>query len=197
MGNVEGVLEIPRGVASHVYKFVGGLVLLGIVALAATGRPGEWRSGLAVASPFALVGLFLATSHGVALLRRRAPLLRATCAGLWFGAGGIVPWEDVAAIYDAGIPIVRYGFSVRTRAINIRFRNPRTLLRVPSALWLTTLALDTVELSLFATRQPPPAVIARLDGLRLAAIGHEDGALPGAGDVPVARIVTARRRADR
>jgi hypothetical protein len=197
MSQVEGVLEIPRGIAAHVYKFIGGLVLLGIVALAATGRPGEWRSGLAVTSPFAVAGLFLATSQGVALLRRRAPLLRATRAGLWFGAGAIVPWEHVAAIYEAGIPIERYGFSVRTRAINIRFHSGRTLLGVPSSYWFTTLALDTVKLSLFATTLPPPTIVGRLEGLRLAAIGHEDGALPGAGEVPVARVVPARRRADR
>jgi hypothetical protein len=60
------------------------------------------------------------------------------------GAGAIIPWHDVAATYEAGIPIERYGFSVRTSAIDVRFRRARTLLRLPWSLWLSTLALDCV-----------------------------------------------------
>lgn len=197
MESVKGVLEIPRGAAAHVYKLAAGLALLGMAALVVTGRPEEWRVGLVLASPFAVFGLLLTANHVVALIRRRAPLLRATRAGLWFGAGAIVPWTDVAAICEAGIQIERYGFSVRTRAINIQFRRRRALLGVPSLLWFTTRSLDTVKISLFATTQPPHTVVAQLEMLRLAAIGHENGALPGASEVPVARIARAGRRADR
>jgi hypothetical protein len=103
--------------------------------------------------------------------------------------GAIIPWHDVAAIYEAGIPIERYGFSVRTRAINVRFHRARTLLRLPCSLWLTTLAMDTVKVSLFAAADPSATVQAQLEALRLAAVGHEDGAMPGSGGVPAARIV--------
>jgi hypothetical protein len=185
----EPVLEIPRGLAAHIYKLLGGLALLGIAALAVTARPSDWPAGLLISSPFAVAGLLLAAGNAAVILRRRAPQLRATRAGLWFGAGALVPWHDVAAIYEAGIPIERYGFSVKTRAINIRFGRKRTLLRVPSSLWLTTFALDTVKISLFASSDQPAAVVVRLEVLRLAAVGHEDGVLAGAGEVPAARVV--------
>jgi hypothetical protein len=188
VGAPDVVLEIPRGRAAHAYKLLGGLALLGITALIVTGRPEAWLTGLVLASPFAALGLLLTAGNAAVLLRRQAQL-RATRAGLWFGAGAIVPWNDVAAIYEAGLPIQRYGFSVRTRAINVRFHRRRTLLRVPSSLWLTTFALDTVKISLFAAAAPPAAVVVKLEALRLAAVGHEDGALPGASEVPAARVV--------
>lgn len=165
----EPVLEIPRGLAAHVYKLLGGVALLGIAALIATGRPSDWAGGLLLASPFAAAGLLLAAGHAAALLRHRAPHLRATRAGLWFGAGPLVPWRDVVAIYEAGVPIKRYGFSVKTSAINIRFGASRTLLRLPSSLWLSTYALDTVKISLFAISATPIAVVSRLEALRSAA----------------------------
>jgi len=189
MGQIKGVVELPRGVTAHIYKLLGGLALLGVVALAVTGRPTEWQSGLLISFPFAAVGVLLTAGHAAALIRRRTPQLRATRAGLWFGAGAIIPWHDVAAIYEAGIPIERYGFSVRTTAINVRFHRARTLLRLPWSLWLTTLAMDTVKVSLFAAADPPATVLAQLEALRLAAVGHEDGAMPGSAEVPAARIV--------
>ncbi|HET9627816.1 MAG TPA: hypothetical protein VFP84_40940 [Kofleriaceae bacterium] len=185
----EPVLEIPRGLAAHIYKLLGGLALLGAAALAVTARLSDWPGGLLVSLPFVGPGLVLAAGNAAVILRRRSPQLRATRAGLWFGAGALVPWHDVAAIYEAGVPIQRYGFSVKTRAINIRFGRRRTLLRVPSSLWFTTFALDTVKISLFATPDQPASVVAQLDALRSVAVGHEDGVLAGTGEVPAARVI--------
>jgi hypothetical protein len=208
MGQIKGVVEIPRGVTAHIYKLLDGLALLGTVPLAVTAHiyklldglallgivplvvtdvPAEWLLGLVVSSPFAAVGLLFTAGHAAALIRRRTPQLRATRAGLWFGAGAIIPWHDVAAIY-AEIPIEPYGSSARTSAI-VRFHRARTLLRLPCSLWLTTLAIDTVKVSLLAAADPTAIVLAQLEALRLATVGHGDGAMPGSGGLPAARIV--------
>jgi hypothetical protein len=36
--------------------------------------------------------------------------------------GAIIPWQEIAAIYEAGVPTERDGYRVRTRAIYIAFR---------------------------------------------------------------------------
>jgi len=189
MSSPSAVLEIPRALAAHAYKLLGGVALLGIAALVITAQPDALLPGLLTASPVAPPGLLLAAGNAAALIRRRTPQLRATREGLWFGSGPIVPWHNVAAIYEAGIPIERYGFSVRTRALNIRFRRRRTLLRLPWSLWLTAFAMDTVKISLFAAADSPAAVLVKLEAFRVAALGHEDGTLPGASEMPAARIV--------
>jgi len=187
------MLEIPRNVTPNIWKLVLGLLTVVVaVGIGLDPIPGheavDALSRWIAPVTLAIIGLLLAWSN-VRLLVRRPPWLRATAAGVWFGGGPVIPWQEIKAIYEAGIPIERYGFSVRTSAINVRFHRARTLLRLPWSLWLTTLAMDTVKVSLFAAADPPTTVLAQLEALRLSAVGHEDGAMPGSGGVPAARIV--------
>jgi hypothetical protein len=187
MGPADTVLEISRGPVAHTWKILRSLVVLGVLAVIVTAAEAEWRIALVVLSPFAAVHVVVAAVNAAALIRGR-PQLRATRVGLWFGGGAIVPWSDVTAIYEGGTQ--RAAFSLQTRAaVHIRFRRRRTLVRLPSWRWLQSWMLDTAQIWLFAMVDPPSAVVARLEALRLAAVSHEDGNPPGAGGIPVARVV--------
>jgi hypothetical protein len=54
------------------------------------------------------------------------PLLRATCANLWFGGGSIISWREVEAIYELFKP--RNG-SPTTRRDHVSLRRRRNLLQ--------------------------------------------------------------------
>jgi hypothetical protein len=90
-------------------------------------------------------------------------------------------WTEIAAIYEAGVPIERYGYRVRTRAINIAFRRVRVMFSVPSSLWLTTWSPGHVKISLYAVDELPMVVVARLQAMWMSACGQGDAA-SGAGE---------------
>lgn len=180
MGQVD-VFEIPlRRV--RMWTLMAGAGLVCAAASLFTERSPDLRLDLVVALPMALVGC--------ALLRgtfgRRLPKLRATCDGLWFGGGAIVPWHEVAAIYP-GQPFQHRGRTTQSSRIFIAFRRRRTVLRVPNRLWFSSPSL--AEVSLDAGEWSSAAVVAQLEAFRIAACGHENGVLPGASEVPAARVV--------
>jgi hypothetical protein len=190
------MLEIPRNITANIWKLVLGAVLVALaVVLAlepapgheAIDDPGRWIPSVL----FAVSGLPLIASN-LRLLVRRPPWLRASSDGLWFGGGPTIPWQEVKAVYEAGVPIKRYGYSVRTSAIGFAFHHKRTVLRLPSSLWLTTIAVGDVKISVLAAEEQPSALVFQLDAMRIKACGHEAGVIPGAAEVPAAR--TLRRR---
>jgi hypothetical protein len=187
------MLEIPRYFTANVWKLVLGIILVAAAVglaldpaprAAAIDNPERWTAP----AMFALVGLPLIASN-VRLLARRPPWLRATAAGIWFGGGPIIPWHEIKGVYEAGAPIRRYGYSVRTRAIAFSFHRTRTLFKLPSSLWLTTIAVGDVKVSVLAANEQPSALVFQLEAMRMKACGNEDGTVPGAAEVPVARVV--------
>jgi hypothetical protein len=185
------MLEIPRNITANIWKLVLGAVLVAAAVLFAvfpTPRyeaiddPGRWIP----TAMFAAFGVPFMVSN-VRLLVTRPPWLRATSEGLWFGGGATIPWQDVKAVYEAGVPIERYGYSVRTSAIGFAFHRKRTLFRVPSSLWLTTIALGDVKISVLAAEEQPSALVFQLEAMRLKACGHEAGVIRGAVELPSAR----------
>jgi hypothetical protein len=189
------MLEIPRNITANIWKLVLGAVLVaGAVGLALdpsrgreAGDPGRWFPSVL----FAASGLPLIVSN-IRILVKRPPWLRASSHGLWFGGGPTIPWQEIKGVYEAGVPIERYGYSVRTRAIGFAFHHKRTVLRLPWSLWLTTIAVGDVKISVLASDEQPSALVFQLEAMRIKACGHEAGVIPGAAEVPVAR--TLRRR---
>ena len=190
------MLEIPRNVTPNIWKLVLGLLTVVVaVGIGLDPIPGhetvDALSRWIAPVTLAIIGLLLAWSN-VRLLVRRPPWLRATAAGVWFGGGPVIPWQEIKAIYEAGIPIERYGYSVRTRAIGFAFHHRRTLLKLPSSLWLTTIAVGDVRVSVYAMNEQPSAVVFQLEAMRIQACGHEDGVVPGAVEPPTARVIARR-----
>lgn len=185
MGQVNA-FEIPRGRVAHVWWVAP---CIGLVAASMS----LFREPTTTLGERMALGLFIAIL--VAVMWRganrvpRTARLRATGEGVRFGGRAIVPWHEITAIYEAGVEITYYSFSAKTPAINIGFHRRRTLLRVPVSLWFTTLTPATVKIALYASELSPSVVVARLEAVRIAACGHENGVLPGASEVPAARIV--------
>jgi hypothetical protein len=187
------MLEIPRNIRVNIWKLVLGAVLVALAVLLALfpaapheaiDDPERWIPS----AMFAVFGVPLIVSN-VRLLVTRPPWLRATSEGLWFGGGATIPWQEVKAVYEAGVPIERYGYSVRTSAIGFAFHRKWTLFRVPSSLWLTTIAFGDVKISVLAAEEQPRALVFQLEAMRLNACGHEAGVIRGAAELPSARAV--------
>jgi hypothetical protein len=176
--------EIPRSITANVGKLVIGLFLAVLGAGLMWGERPLWQLSVAVW----VIAVPLIASN-TRLLVMHPPVLRATPEGLWFGGGAVIPWYEVECFYEAGVPIERYGFSVRTRAINVAFRRKRMVLRLPSSLWLTTWTPGHVKLSLHAVDELPNMVVSRLEALRKRASGDEVRE-PDAAALPGARIVS-------
>jgi hypothetical protein len=187
MAQEEHVLEIPRNVRANAWKLAAGVLLLGLGAVSTVAAVSEDPRMWLVVALYVGSGVPLVASNA-RLLVTRPLVLRATSAGLWFGAGAIIPWQEIAAIYEAGVQIERYGYRVRTRAINIAFRRVRVMFRVPSWLWLTTWSPGHVKISLYAIDELPMVVVARLQAMWMSACGQGDAA-SGAGELPPARVV--------
>jgi hypothetical protein len=167
---------------------LGVALLVGLDAPTPVKRdPQHWIA----AGIIALLALVV-ISNNVQILMRRPLCLRATRDGVWFGGGPIIPWHEIKGIYEAGVPIERYGYKVRTRAIAFELRRKRTLLRLPSSLWLTSFAVGDVKVSVLAAHQEPIALVCQLDGMRTLACGLEAGVLPGAATLPSARVISPK-----
>lgn len=115
--------------------------------------------------------------------------MRATSDGVWFGGGPTIPWREIGAIYEAGVPIQRYGYSVLTRAIGFAFRRKRTVLRLPPSLWLTSFAFGDVRISTYARDELPSTLVGALEDMRRAACGEEEGVVRGTCELPPARLL--------
>ena len=187
------MLEIPRNIRANIWKLVLGAVLVAfavLLALFPTPRyeaidnPGRWIPSVL----FAAFGVPLIVSN-TRILVTRPPWLRATSEGLWFGGGPTIPWQEIHAIYEAGMPINAYGYSGRTSAIGFAFHRKRTLFRVPSSLWLTTIAFGDVKISVLEAEEQPRALVFQLEAMRLKACGHEAGVIRGTTELPSARAV--------
>lgn len=185
------MLEIPRNVTANVWKLVGGILMLALALLigldapdAAIEDPRHWFGPSIVV----VLAIPLVASN-VRILIRRPPCLCATSDGVWFGGGPIIPWREIKGVYDAGVPIEHYGYKVRTRALGFEFHRKWTLLRLPSSLWLTTIAVGDVKVSVLAAQQEPVALVCQLDGMRRRASDPEAGPSPQAAALPRARVV--------
>ena len=130
-GRRQAIVEIARNLTANVWKLGLGIGLVALAVLLLADDPRSWI-GPAL---FAVPGVPLVVSN-VFLLVTRRPWLRATSDGVWFGGGLTIPWREIGAIYEAGVPIQRYGYSVLTRAIGFAFHRRRTVLRLPPSLWL-------------------------------------------------------------
>ena len=186
MKSAECLLEIPRSVAANVTKLGLSLLLIVFGAAMMPGPRSAWQLGVIL---WVIAAMLIV--NNIRMLVRRPPMLRATREGLWFGGGPLIAWHEVACVYEAGIPIERYGFSVRTRAINIAFHRKRTMLRLPSSLWLTTWTPGQVKISLYTLDDLPNAVVTRLEALRKQATGDDVRALDAVAP-PSARVVSRR-----
>jgi hypothetical protein len=102
---------------------------------------------------------------------RRPLVLRATPAGVWFGAGPMIPWSEVVLVYESGMYFNRYGYSGRTHAIAFAFHRARTMLRLPPFLWLTTLPFGNVRISVETAEAHPNVLVGQIESLRTAANG--------------------------
>lgn len=184
------MLEIPRTVSSSVSKLLFGC-FLALIALAVVTSPSTARDpaiGYVLGGIVALPALLMIASN-VRLLIQRPVALRATDAGVWFGGGPLIPWGEVASIYESTAPVQLMFLTATADGIVIAFRRKRTVLRLPLAWWLTSYRLGVVRISTTRVQRPPAAIAAQLEQLRFAACGHEDGALPGATEPPAARLL--------
>jgi hypothetical protein len=179
------MIEIPRDRTANVWKLGLGSVLIAVrMGLIGEGLP-VWAVAIGAFAP----GSTLVASN-VHLILVHPPQLRATGAGVSFAGGDVLPWHEIAAIYQAGVPLHQYGHAGRTQAIGFTFRRTRTLLRLPSTLWLSTPLLGDVWISTLAADQRPQVLVAQLDAMwRQAAAGDEDRRVPAAGALPTARVI--------
>lgn len=180
----EQTLEIPRDRSGNAWRLAGGAIAIVAAFGIVTGTPDVWP----VAAGCGVFGVVVVLVNGWLLVAHR-PQLRATSAGVWLGRGATIPWSAIGPIYEAGTQIKQYGYNVRTRAIAFALHRPRAVFRLPPSLWLPTFLLGTIRISVQAAEQSPMTLVCQLEAMRTAACGHEDGAIPGASDVPSARVV--------
>ncbi|MBE7449267.1 MAG: hypothetical protein HS111_10310 [Kofleriaceae bacterium] len=178
------MIEIPRNITANLWKLGLGIGLVVIAVLLMIDAPRLWIGPVL----FAVPGIPLIISNALLIATRR-PWLRATSEGAWFGGGPTISWRDISGIYEAGVPIERYGYSVRTRAIGFAFHRKRSLFRLPSTLWLTTSAFGDVRISTYAVDELPSTLVGMLEDMRRAACGEENGVVRGTSEIPAARLI--------
>lgn len=182
------VLEIERNIFPSLLKLAIGVFFLAVAPFIVIGAHGDEVLPAFVmgAVPVGIAGSLLAASNLWKLVRR--PLaLRATEAGLWFGRGPIVPWREVTAIYEASGTL--HGEDPKQAGVAFAFRRKRMVLRLPIDCWITTIHLGDVRLSLHRRPEPAITTIAKLEAMRTAACGTEDGVVSGSVEPPAARVV--------
>lgn len=138
--------------------------------------------------PLALGGLAMIVSN-VRMLLTRPPQLRATSDGVAFAGGALIAWREISGIYEASTRVREWGDTLLSRGITFTFHRKRTVLRLPSSLWLTTMAVGDVRISTRAADGLPVALVCTLDAMRRQACGEENRVVPGTSDVPPARVV--------
>lgn len=162
------MIEVPRHLAAHRWKLGLGVLLLLVCLLTLVDTPSSWTHAIALWAVFGIPGLLLIASN-LRMLVVRPPQLRATSDGVAFAGGATIPWSEIDTIYEAGTPIERYGFSVRTKAIGFSLHRKRTLFRMPASVWLTTIAFGDVKVSTYAAADPPSVLALKLDRMRTRA----------------------------
>lgn len=182
------MIEVPRDLAANVWKLGLGILLAAGSLAVAFDHPPKWIA-VALLAVFALP-LIAANTR---LLLVRPPALRATPAGVAFSGSAIIAWQEIKAVYEILSPATGHGTSIQVRTLGFAFHRKRTLLRLPPSLWLISLVMG-VRISADASREASAVLAIKLDGLRVAACGTEDGVVPGASEIPSARVVRRRDR---
>lgn len=182
---VEPLIEIPRSRTANAVKLGLGFVLIAFGAALMPEPQPRWQLSFVL---WFIAALLIV--NNARMLLRRPPVLRATRGGLWFGGGPVIAWHEVAGIYEGGIQIERSGPVTRAPAINVAFHRKRTVLRLPSSLWLTACSPGHVKISLYALDEIPNAVVTRLEALRAQAAGGSELRTLDAAAPPRARIVS-------
>jgi len=119
-----------------------------------------------------------------------APRLQATDAGVSFSGGSRIPWTAIKRIY-VGTFDVSYS---RTASIAFDFQRRRTMFRLPIRLWLTSpLAVGDIDISPATSADHPEAIAAKLEAMRVRAVGSEDGITVGESALPAARAIVRDR----
>jgi len=143
-----------------------------------------------------VVGVFLMVVGGLTLLSsvrnliKRAPLVRATEAGVSFGGGRVIPWTAIKQVYSAGIDVQVNFVRARTASIAFDFHNRRTRFRLPVGFWISSpLAIGDIDVSPHATADRPAVIASKLEAMRVRAVGTEDGITVGESELPAARVV--------
>ena len=148
-----------------IYASYDGSVVFGIILLAIGGV------------------LMLSSLRGLAT---GAPRVRATDAGVSFSGGSMIPWPAIKRIY-VGSFNVNYG---RTASIAFDFQRRRTMFRLPIRMWITSpLAVGDIDVSPATTADHPEAIAAKLEAMRVRAVGSEDGITVGESALPAARLI--------
>lgn len=146
---------------------LGAMLVLGAVAVWSEPAPPELRDDVVYQIfPFVMLvtGAVPVLSNGWLLIRRPI-VLRATDDGVWFGAGPVIPWRDVAYVYESGIFWQKYGHSGRTISVSFSFHRARTMFKLPPFLWCTTWRFGDVRISAADAEDPPQVLVARLGHL--------------------------------
>ncbi|HET9626986.1 MAG TPA: hypothetical protein VFP84_36755 [Kofleriaceae bacterium] len=160
------IVEVPRSVSAHaVAGLFGALVLAAGVYLwfhiePRMGEVYRWS----VSGALAIIGAYSVLAN-LRMMVGRAPALRATSDGLWFGGGPLIPWRDIESIY----PVAGRTPESEVWRIAISFHRARTLFRLPARLWLTTLSLGDVAIAVPPVYATVQRLIAQLDAVRASA----------------------------
>lgn len=189
LGDVsDEILEIQRSVTAAYYKLACGLFMALTAGLLATSTSRDLTGPLMMAVIFGAPAV-PAILGALQVIVRKPLGLRATAAGVWFGGGPIIPWHEVTAIYESSPTFQRYGMTAKPGGVALSFRHKRTVLRLPISCWMTTLMLGDVRVSTTLRPELPVALVVKLEAMRAAACGHEDGAMVGASAPAAARVV--------
>lgn len=170
------VLEVPRRLTIHVLGvLMGGFFLYLAWLFVGSVRPelGQAYRWI-VTAVLVAIGARAVLANAWAILWRR-PVLRASSDGVWFGGGPMIAWRDIESVYQ---PAMRP--TMRRTCVAFSFCQSRTLFRLPPWLWLTSLALGDVMISVIGSGMEPTTVIARLDALRAGAVASGATELPRA-----------------
>ena len=97
----------------------------------------------------------------------------------------------VGILVGSGVTAYRtYGgmLQAKTQSISFAFHRKSTLFLLPPTSWFATI-LSTGNFDVSPGSGNYQVIAARLEAMRAAACGHEDGAVVGSAPVPPARIV--------
>jgi hypothetical protein len=161
------VFEVPRNLLVSLGRVGAGLMLL-VVSAVPCMCGGAWH----VAAPFVLASFVILAASARAFLLR-PPVLRATRAGLWFGGGAIIPWREIAKVYDAGRCLENVYGSTWSRELGIAFHRRGAVMAAAWPVCLTALPFRRAILSLETVEEPSASVVARLEAMRASGVDHE------------------------
>lgn len=159
------------------------IVLIGLLVY-------DSRDVTPAAGVFLMVVGSLTLLSSVRTLIKRAPLVRATEAGVSFGGGRVIPWTAIKQVYSAGLDVRVNFVRARTSSIAFDFHKRRTMFRLPVGFWITSpLAIGDIDVSPHATADRPAVIASKLEAMRVRAVGTEDGVVVGNSELPAARVV--------